>query len=272
MSLKKHSPTIMAAPSMPVDPLLTVVIESLMETAKTCAEAGATAFRIPFCINDMSIAHAQQLMESLICAHHKKLCFQVSLNPGPSCSINDLNTFIREIQPPAVSVALHDICKLDQQTPAQIKYLYDWLDDMHIGIQHVIYNVQDIRMLEKIISINTSNSFLFAMRKTDDTAPNATDLLPFMDALDKSVFSGCTWMVCVQGMAETSILTAAALLGGHCQVGLTHNNLHTDGTRARYDAERVMDLQFCLMCLGLTPSTVISPDVLGCNSHSSNNA
>jgi len=135
-----------------------------------------------------------------------------------------------------VSVALREITRDGDGLAAR---LYAEAEARGIAVQHILYDVEDARRLERILhgGIRPDTQLIFVLgRYTSGQASTPEMLTPFTDWLGTRA---ADWATCAFGQGETACLRAAAEAGGKLRVGFENSLLNEDGSTAKDNAERV---------------------------------
>lgn len=168
---------------------------------------------------------------------------------------------VQALRPEACSIALRELCPTDQ--PEDTATFQHFLEDCHkegILLQHILYNEADLARFRRLQSegiIPESRPFVLLVIGRYATNPDCwqPDFLTLMNALHAAPDMMPDWAVCGFGVAQLSILTAAASLGGHVRVGF-ENGLHLpDGTLAHTNGELIEACASAFRGLGLSPMT-----------------
>ena len=137
----------------------------------------------------------------------------------------------------------------DGETP-DIACFYHEQWEAGVGIQHILYDTNDVDMLQDLckrgVVPKDDLKLLFVLgRYTVGQVSKPDELKPFLDALmdlEQSCDLMTDWACCAFGQAETDCLVSAIKAGGKARIGFENNLLHSDGTLARDNADRVSNL------------------------------
>ena len=155
---------------------------------------------------------------------------------------------VRDVKPNAVSISVAEMLAGDD-LPATIDF-YNWCNECNIAVQHILYTPQDGIELQKLLHALTPTPYpvqlLFVLgRYTKDQQSTEADLLPFTNWL-ATIDLKADWAICAFGKAETRCLKAAHDASGKIRIGFENSFWNNDGTLAKNNTERIMDLKKAL--------------------------
>ncbi len=246
-------PLIMVAPNgarrtMDDHPALPVTIDQLAWNAVDCLEVGAGAIHIHVRDKDQKHVLDAPLYREAIAAIDRatsgQMLVQITTEAVGRYSPQQQRDVVRAVMPRAVSIALGEMIP-DKSEEKNAAALFAELLKNEVAVQHIIYDVAGIEKfanyLTRGIVPGDAHELLFPLgRYTKDQQSDPASLLPFLAKLDDlGLRESCNWAICAFGVGETRSLAAALALGGKVRVGFENNLLHTDGSIAENNAERV---------------------------------
>ncbi len=123
---------------------------------------------------------------------------------------------------------------------------YKACDAQEISVQHILYHPDDLPLLSTFLSRKQFNApslqLLFVIgRYGPNGAAGPKGLLPYLAQMQRLNLSP-DWAACAFGKHETKCLLAAHAAGGKLRVGFENSFWNMDGTCARDNAERVLEI------------------------------
>ena len=240
-----QSPTITVAPTgarrgKADHPRLPISIEEIAACAAECQAAGAA--RIHLHVRDRDGNH------SLDCGRYREaiaavqaaapgMAIQVTTEAAGIYGVADQLAVIEGLRPAEASVAIRESIR----DAGLARRLYAVADEARIGIQHIVFDEDDIALLrhamrQGIVPGTMRDVLLVLGRYVPPTDADPARLAPFRAALGTEFDD---WSVCAFGASEHAILLRAAEMGGKLRVGFENNIHRPDGTPARDNAENV---------------------------------
>lgn len=248
----KQLPNIMVAPNgarrtKADHPAIPVTIEELVETGRTCFEAGAGAMHAHVRDEDERHVLDAGLYSELIVEMSRQvpqMAVQITTDAVGQYTPSQQRKLVRDVMPKSVSVSLTEMFS-DNDDKSSFAF-YDWCVEAGIAVQHILYSVEDLKrfvtLSEKIKSANETTQLLFVLgRYAKDKESNPEDLVPFINTLKQENLSA-DWAVCAFGKAETLCARKAFELGGKCRVGFENSIWHADGSLAVDNSSRVHEV------------------------------
>jgi 3-keto-5-aminohexanoate cleavage enzyme len=251
----KTLPQIMVAPNgarrtKADHPALPVTVAETVEAAKACFAAGAGALHAH--VRDAEQAHVLDagLYSELIAEMARAvpdMDVQITTEAVGRYSPAEQRALVRDVRPKAVSVALKEM--LAEGEEAEARRFYHWAAAEGIVVQHILYSEEDetrlFQLLRKGVIPDAPLQLLFVLgryAKDQNSAPE--DLDPFLEVLAKEEASAprIEWAVCAFGVGETRCLEYAARKGGKARVGFENSLWNDDGSVAKDNAERVVEV------------------------------
>lgn len=176
---------------------------------------------------------------------------------------------VQTLRPEACSIALRELCPTDQpEDTATFRYFLEDCYNEGILLQYILYDNVDLARFRRLQSegiIPDGRPFVLLVigRYTSNPDHWQPEFLTLMNALHAAPDMMPDWAVCGFGVAQLSIITAAASLGGHVRIGF-ENGLHfPDGTLARTNGELVGACTTAFKGLGLSPMTAAEARDMG---------
>ncbi|HKL04997.1 MAG TPA: 3-keto-5-aminohexanoate cleavage protein [Roseovarius sp.] len=225
-------------------PALPITLSDIIETAKSCATAGADGLHLH--LRDAEGRHlldAERYREALgeLRAQVPGLSLQVTTEAAGRYAAPHQRQVALAAGADMVSVALREMV---QDTPdATAAAFYSDCADRGIAVQHILYDAADfdllIRLLPDARLHDPALQLIFVLgRYSVDQDSDPSDLEPFLDRMAEV---GLTpdWAVCAFGRGETACLVKAHQRGGKLRVGFENSVWHADGSLAHDNADRV---------------------------------
>ncbi|MES0812359.1 3-keto-5-aminohexanoate cleavage protein [Roseibium sp. SCPC15] len=239
-------------------PALPMSIAETVEAAQACLEAGAGCLHAH--VRDETGAHVLDvdLYKTLLAELEAKapgMKVQITTETVGRYSPEDQRMLVREVQPPAVSIAIREMVPDDEFHDA--RNFYAWAYVEKIAVQHILYDTQDLlrffELVEAGVIPGKEHQLLFVLgRYAANQESEPDDLGPYLTALAKGQGNlSLDWAVCAFGHRETECLVAAIEKGGKARIGLENGLWNRDGSLAKDNADRVRDLVAALEQKGL---------------------
>ena len=229
-------------------PAVPVTISELAETASACHLAGAQAIHCH--VRDKAGAHsldAGLYREAIAEIKHRTsnaMAIQITTEAVGKYQPAEQIAVVKAVKPDLASVALRELCSSSEDMEQAVAF-YRWARSAQIGIQHILYDPDDVERLARLVNAGAipgeRHSILFVLgRYSAGLESDPRDLLAFLATLQRSGLSEqCDWMVCAFGRGETAALAAALALGGHARVGFENSLLEPDGSVAEDNVAQV---------------------------------
>jgi uncharacterized protein (DUF849 family) len=161
---------------------------------------------------------------------------------------------LKAVRPEFASVSVREVSR----DPGVVAQLYHHAEETGIAIQHILYNPEDLLMLQGwmrdgLVPPVSAQSLLFVLgRYATGQVAHPRDLMPFLSALPPMA----VWSVCAFGPREAACAAVAMAFGGHVRVGF-ENNLHLpDGRIASNNADLVEQAVVAAHLMGRSPADV----------------
>jgi uncharacterized protein (DUF849 family) len=225
-------------------PAIPLSVDELVRDALACQAAGAGGLHAH--VRDSEGQHVldpHQYRQLLTRMHQESPGFyvQVTSESAGRYTPAQQRAFLRELSPPAVSIAVREFLAADD--PAAVRRAYRQADT---DIQHILYDVDDAVRLAGAIRdriVDGAGLKILIVHGSYGDAPT-----PGKVQLDETLFrtrqllGETDFAVCSFGPQETIILRHVLANGGKVRVGF-ENNIHmADGTLATSNAARVREV------------------------------
>lgn len=245
-------PHIMVAPtgarrSVADHPALPVTIPQIVAEARHCFAAGAEGIHAH--VRDRDGLHTldaglyTELLAELAAAL-PGMVVQITTEAVGRYSPEDQRALVQELHPGQVSIALREM--IAGQDDAVLRRFYHWAADAGIGVQHILYTPQEVRLMEGYVARRVIPAdgleLMFVLGQyggARDSVPG--DLAPYL-AGRLGAIARAGWSVCAFGRHETACLLGALGQGGNARIGFENNLLNADGSLAPSNAARVEEL------------------------------
>tara|TARA_R110002126_G_scaffold122652_1_gene264464 strand:+ start:1000 stop:1776 length:777 start_codon:yes stop_codon:yes gene_type:complete len=224
---------------------LPIAITETIDTTRACIKQGATGLHLHIRDND-----GKHMLDSgiyLEALSEFKLALpdfpvQITTEAVGQYSSAEQRKIVRDIAPKSVSISIAEMLAYGEIKEAH--KLYDWCRETQISVQHIIYDVQDLKRIEMMFPDTNDDQLqlLFVLgryTKNQQSAPD--DLNPFYDWL-MNTKPNADWAICAFGRGETDCLAEANKRGGKVRVGFENSIWNKDGSLAKNNAERVAEV------------------------------
>ena len=232
-------------------PALPVTITETVKTALACQEAGADGIHAH--VRDAEGKHIldaglySELLDELA-KQTPDLYAQITTEAVGQYSPAEQRAIVEAVEPTAVSISVKEM--LSEGETVDVKRFYHAQVEKGVAIQHILYDQQQVLFLldlcQRDIIPARNLQLLFVLgRYTEGQVSSPDNLLPFIKAkqsLEEALQLTTDWACCAFGAQETDCLLMAESLGGKVRIGFENNMTNKDGTIARDNAERVVDL------------------------------
>lgn len=253
--MKPHSalPRIMVAPNgarngKDFHPAIPVTRAELVDTAKTCAAAGAGAMH--FHVRDSDGKHVLDagLYRAALTdmkAAAPDMHLQITTEAYGRYSPAEMRAIVRDVMPPGVSIGVKEMMPERVPTPEDVAF-YQWLDGADIQLQNICYAPDDINLLRDLavaadLSLDRSWILFVIGHYTTGIDSDPKGIAPFLDRMH-ALELDLDWAVCAFGKTETACLAEAFRLGGKVRTGFENSIFMGDGSIARDNAEHVAEI------------------------------
>jgi uncharacterized protein (DUF849 family) len=228
-------------------PALPVTIPQIVECAMECQAAGADGLHAH--VRDADQRHVldaglyRELLDELA-LKAPRLYVQITTEAVGRFSPAQQRDLVARVVPPAVSVALREITTEPDATVT--RRFFAFCQEAGIAVQHILYDQADVKLLGSLLADGTIArdglaALLVLGRYAKDQVSEPADLDAPLGAL-RGLGVPVDWAICAFGPHETDCLIHADALGGKMRIGFENNRTNADGTLARSNAERVLEL------------------------------
>ena len=211
-------------------PRLPITAVELAQTAKACADAGATSIHAH--VRDHRGKHS--LDPTLYADAVREIAKQTSIPvqfSTEAAGIFDVPAQRHCLENPATrdaSVSLREIAR----APDSFSDTYRAADEKGVDIQHILYDTTDLQeLLDRFdtgeIPQQSRRAIFVLGRYTPGQVSTPSDLDPFLKTMGAAALN---WSVCAFGQNEQACLMAALQAGGNARIGFENNRLTPDGT------------------------------------------
>ena len=154
---------------------------------------------------------------------------------------------VQALKPQYVSVAMREMVR-NPNDWAQATHFYSWADNNNVNIQHILYSTDELKSFLSAIaagSIPGTHHFLqFVLGNYDGTSVSKPSQVSEFTKLLGAAPDGLSfdWMLCAFGKEETVCLVEALQQGGKARIGFENSLWNADGSLAKSNEERVIEL------------------------------
>lgn len=211
-------------------PALPMTLSEIVETARSCHAAGAHALHLHVREDDgthsLDTGRYREALAELATAV-PTLKVQITTEAAGIFDVPAQYKCLTEVAPRWASVSVREVARDAALAPK----LYAACAEMGCEVQHILYDVDDIKLLQNWqlegIVRPGQDSVLFVLgRYSAGQVSSPADLRPFRAAMPDVD----DWMVCAFGPDEHACLAAAAQEGGTLRVGFENSLTAEDGT------------------------------------------
>ena len=228
-------------------PAIPVTIEQTIECAVACQKVGAHALHAHVRDNQQKHLLDASAYQALLDLAAKRLgsdfTVQVTTEAFGIYTAAQQIDLVESLRPRFASIAMREILR-DESHLERGQSFYQWCANEGIGVQHILYGLQDLALFRSyqsqgVIPAVHKAVLMVVGRYTDSNVADRDESSSLVTELANSEFH---WMLCAFGKTETDCLVHAAQAGGGVRVGFENNLEHADGTIAKDNAERVASL------------------------------
>lgn len=229
-------------PALPITPI------EMAETARLCADAGATAIHLHARDGRGNHTLARHIYDSYLVAVKRavgdRMTIQITTESVGKYTAEQQIDAVRKIRPEAVSLVLREILP-KAGDERQAGDFFAWLARHDIETQYICFEPEELahylRLKERGVVPDGHRDVLFVLGRylRDGETVEPRVLNEFL-ALGGDATN---WMVCAFGKEETACLTAALCLGGHVRVGFENSLWLGDGRQAPDNAAKVAEIR-----------------------------
>lgn len=242
---------------------LPLSINEIVETSKNCESAGANAIHLHVRDNNLkhtlSVSKYKQSIEAIKKECSKDFIIQATTESVGMYEPDEMISVIKELRPQATSVAIKEILPLfdDKKQLKQAKDFYTFAQDENIGVQHILYSLDDLKrfnkLLEQEIIRSSKHSMLFVLgRYSKNQESKISEIIPLLQELKNlNLEDKVHWMLCAFGKMQIPSLVATSLLQGHARIGFENSRLLPNSKQALNNEEQVRYLRNQLEALNI---------------------
>lgn len=228
-------------------PAVPVTLAEIVETARECWNHGADGLHAH--VRDAEGQHVLDagLYRELLSELQNivpQMHIQITTEAVGRYTPREQRDLVTKVQPRAVSVALREMCA-EADLPA-VRRFYHQCHEAEIAVQHILYDLADIAQFAQlrqagVIPCASQQALIVLGRYT----ANRLALPQALDAPRSALLQAvpeADWAVCAFGHHETACLQRAHREGGKLRVGFENNLRHADGSLAKDNASRVVEV------------------------------
>ncbi len=230
-------------------PQLPLTNRELIDTAVSCAEAGAGMMH--FHIRDKEGRHSlepepyRKILAELEAAVGDRLLLQVTSEAAGIYNQQEQIDLMKRLAPHCLSCALKEFIRSDADLDSGAAFFQE-LHRAGTLLQYILYTPSEVALFADLCSRGvlpgSSHFLLFVFgRYLDHDADQVASLDDYLEPLQHHA-TPFTWMVCGFGGQEFSVAEAAAARGGHIRVGFENNCCRPDGSPAVDNSSQVRDM------------------------------
>lgn len=227
-------------------PNLPITIPELVSDAIACHKAGADAIHVH--VRDIKGQHTldiglyREVMKELETTVPNMLV-QLTTESAGIYSPSEQRDILPKLGAQSVSVAIREFLADGECESAGRAYHQTF--EKGTDIQHILYTMQDIdllaRMITKDIVPSARLQILLVMGTYGGIPARFEDLEPLLSHVDKEI-PNTELAVCAFGRQETRILSTTLKQGHNIRVGFENNLYHDNGEIAKDNASRVAEV------------------------------
>ena len=231
-------------------PLLPVTSPELVQTALACWQAGAQGLHAHIRNADQShLLDAGRYRELLALLKEivPALEIQVTTEAAGIYQAAEQRQLVLDLRPDWISLSVREMAREPDLTVVQD--FYAELSQSQICIQHILYDVDDLRrffgwIAQGVVPRQASLSILWVLGRysTNENSDSVemNQIATALQALGTDIPEQV--MVCAFGLGQISCLVEAAKCGWDCRVGFENGWWKQDGSIAKDNADLLRDL------------------------------
>ncbi len=228
-------------------PALPVTVAQTVDTAVSCYRAGANGIHAHVRNAEgkhvLDVGLYRELIDELA-IQVPKLAVQITTEAIGIYQPEQQRQLVYQLQPDRVSISITEMLS-DNNISAARDFYYS-CHNQGIGVQHILYADSELDHLaqlidDRIIPADDLQLLFVLGRYSKNQQSHPRDLQPFLNRYQRLDLVA-DWGLCAFGSAETACLVAAAKAGGKMRIGFENSLLHSDGSIAIDNAERVKAL------------------------------
>lgn len=233
-----------------------ITASEIAQTAKACADAGATAIHVHVRDDDgrhcLDPARYAQTVEEI--SKLTSLPVQFSTESAGRFDVAAQRHCLAHPSSPDASVSLREIAR----EPITFADTYWAADAKGVDIQHILYGPDDLHALLGLYDTaqipEQSYRAIFVLgRHRSQQMSKPADLDVFLKALGNRTLN---WSVCAFGRNEQACLLSALNAGGHARIGFENNRMSPNGTVFPDNATSVASFVDAAATAGFQPKAV----------------
>lgn len=158
---------------------------------------------------------------------------------------------VRALRPEGVSIALRELWG-DASDTAGTSRFYFWCAEAGIAVQHILYDLDDIRRLAELraaSAIPPPRQCLFVLGAYAPPRPGRPEHLGPLLAESQTHLGAMDWAVCAFGRQEIACALEAVRRGGKARIGF-ENNIETRDGRVLSDNSESVRALICALEAG----------------------
>lgn len=231
-------------------PQLPVSTAELIETAVTCAEAGASMMH--FHIRDTNGRHSldpeqyRYTLSELDAAVGDRLLLQVTSEAAGIYSQPEQIELMQRLAPHCLSCGLGEFIRAEKDVDSASAFFFE-LYKAGTLIQYILYSPAEVAwfvsLIRKGVLPGSKHFLLFVFGSYHDRNDSEIESLEEYLLPLKVHPIPYSWMVCGFDRLEFEVAEAAAALGGHIRVGFENNCYRPDESLAGDNSEQVSSMR-----------------------------
>lgn len=241
-------------------PNLPVTTRELVDTAASCAEAGAGMMH--FHIRDAAGRHSldpdhyRQTLSALEQAVGNQMLLQVTSESAGIYSQPEQIDLMKRLAPHCLSCGLREFIR-EERDLESASLFFNELHQSGVLIQYILYTPAETawfsRLCNEGVLPGSKHFLLFVFGRYTDEAHPEPCIDDFLRPLEHHQLP-FSWMVCGFDRQEFVQAKAAAERGGHIRVGFENNCLRPDGSAAKDNSTQVRTMASLAERHGRTPA------------------
>lgn len=228
-------------------PALPVTIAEIVSDAVACHRAGAEGLHAHVRDDDGRHVLDAGLYRELIAEMDRacpRMLVQITTEAVGRYRPEEQRAVVREVRPPAVSVALVEM--MTDPGDREGGQFYHWAAGEEIALQHILYTPQEVDRLAACIDAGAipknDMQLLFVLGRYADGHRGRPEMLDrFLDRMQGSGIAA-DWAACAFGGGELACMGHALERGGKVRVGFENNLYRADGSPASANAEQIAEI------------------------------
>lgn len=228
-------------------PAIPMILDEIVQTAIDCEKAGADGLHLHLRSSDgthiLDVDLYRQALTTLKTAV-PQMVLQITTEAVGIYTPKEQRAIVEAVQPEHVSISLAEMLN-DGDRDSAIAF-YQNCAERGTAVQHILYGIDDLEVLQTMLdrgelAANDLQLLFVLGRYNQDQQSSPSDLKLFTDWLD-NIDVPADWAVCAFGQGETDCLRTVVEAGGKVRVGFENSFFHSDGSLAKNNAERVLEI------------------------------